>query len=84
MPVVSEKFAVEYTDTFSGEANYAWVNRKTIEFSRENVSQHAIMRKAKQAVGLNGVRGNTERQGCGFVFTPYNHNTILFVNPIIE
>ena len=24
------KFNVEYTDTFSGEANYAWVKRATI------------------------------------------------------
>lgn len=72
------KFAVEYTDTFGGQANYCWVRRATIEASG-NASRATIMRKAKSAVGISGMRGRTYDMGDGFEFRPYRCCTVLFV-----
>lgn len=78
-------YSVEYTDTFGGDANYSWVRRASVsapEFDTVEPKgyQQTIMRRAKKAVGISGMRGVTERIGCGFEFRPYNSCTILFVN----
>lgn len=49
------KIEIEQTDTFGGEANYGWVKRKTLTLP-DNLSNRAIVRRAKQAMGLSGVR----------------------------
>ncbi len=87
-------FNIEYTDTFCGEANYSWLNRQTVtmpelthygydggtNYSKANkVFERELMRKAKAAVGLTGVRGTTERHGDEMVFRPFRENTILFI-----
>jgi hypothetical protein len=72
------RFNCTYTDTFGGEANYAWVSRVTIKCA-DNASQRAIMRKAKDALGLTGVRGTTEQDGDGYIFRPHGFCTILFI-----
>lgn len=41
--------------------------------------QREIMRKAKAAVGITGLRGSTDDTGEGFVFRPYKMCCILFV-----
>jgi len=69
---------VEYTDTFGGEANYAWVERHTLEIP-EDASNRTIMRRAKAAVGLTGVRGTKEDWGDMIRFKPHNMNTVMFV-----
>lgn len=74
------KFSVEYTDTFAGEANYAWARRATIE-APENISDIAIMRRAKKELGLSGVRGRREIWGETIVFRPCGACTILFISP---
>lgn len=38
-----------------------------------------IMRKAKAAVGITGLRGRTEDTGEGYTFRPYGMCCILFV-----
>lgn len=73
------KFNVEFTDTFGGEANYCWVNRKEITV-KENATQSQIMRAAKRAVCITGCKGVTESYGDGYTFKPYGQCTILFVN----
>lgn len=87
------KYDIEYTDTFGGEANYCWVKRHTITVPdwdhfadwdgngrREPKGYQAyVMREAKKAVGLTGVRGRTYNMGDGYTFIPYNSSTILFV-----
>ena len=73
------KFNVEFTDTFGGQANYHWVNRKEITV-KENATQSQIMRAAKRAVYITGCKGVTESYGDGYIFRPYGQNTILFVN----
>ena len=73
------KFVVELTDTFGGEANYCWVNRKEITVE-ELATQSQIMRAAKRAVCITGCKGITESCGDGYIFRPYGQCTILFVN----
>jgi len=68
---------VELTDTFCGEANYGWVRRYVVAVKTE--SRRAIMRAAKRAAGLSGMRGKTEDHGETIAFTPYRQHTVLFV-----
>ena len=46
-------FDIELTDTFSGEANYSWIKRATIE-APSTITDRALIRRAKQAVGICG------------------------------
>jgi len=48
-------YFAEYTDTFGGETNYAWVRRVYVE-SADSVGQ--ALRKARRELGLTGVRGD--------------------------
>jgi hypothetical protein len=74
------KYDIEYTDTFGGEANYCWVNRATLKVS-DAVSDLAIVRRAKAAVGLNGVRGRMHNYGDSWSFYPHHSATVLFITP---
>lgn len=71
-------YLAEYTDTFGGEANYSWVKRATIEAGDEP-SDLALMRRAKAALGLSGLRGRTLRHGDMIEFRPYGMCCVLFV-----
>ncbi len=88
------KFDVEYTDTFSGEANYCWVRRATVTvpelthygydgalgYAKANKAQtRELMRRAKAAMGLTGVRGVTYHHGDMSEFRPYGACTVMFV-----
>ena len=75
------QFQAEYTDTFGGEANYCWVRRETFD-ADQNATNALIMRRAKTACGLSGVRGRTEDQGDTLIFRPYRSCTVLFVTPV--
>ena len=92
---MSNTYNVEYTDTFSGEANYSWVRRATVtmpelthygydggtNYVKANKAfERELMRKAKAAVGLTGVRGKRDDCGGDYVFRPYGSCTVLFVN----
>lgn len=91
----TNKYMVEYTDTFAGEANYCWVRRETVtmpeltyygydgstNYAKANkVYQRELMRRAKAAVGLTGVRGKVYRQGDWVEFIPYRCSTILTIS----
>jgi len=88
------KYDVEYTDTFGEEANYGWVKRETVtmpelthygydggtNYARVNRTfQRELMKRAKAAVGLTGVRGRTYHHGDMSEFRPYRMCTVLFV-----
>ncbi len=73
-----DKFTVEYTDTFCGEANYAWVKRDTF-MVEQGTPDSFIKGFAKQLMDLRGVRGRWEDMGDGFRFTPRGSCTVLFV-----
>lgn len=73
-----DKFTVEYTDTFGGEANYAWVKRTTMVVENANVK--SVKANAKKVMGLKGVRGRWEDYGDDLIFRPYRSATVMFVN----
>lgn len=89
-------YIVEYTDTFNGEANYCWVKRRSIampdltDYGYDGTNGYGkatrsfgreIMRRAKAAVGLTGVRGTKSDCGGTLEFRPYRSNTVLFIYP---
>ena len=88
------KYAVEYTDTFGGEANYCWVKRAVVtmpdlthygydggsNYSKANkVYTRELMKKAKAAIGLTGARGRVESYGETIAFRPYGCATVMFI-----
>ena len=88
-------YQIEYTDTFGGQANYCWVKRAKIHmpelthygydggtnYGKANrIFERELMRKAKAAMGLTGVRGKKESYGDSIAFRPYRCNTILFID----
>lgn len=90
------RFNVEYTDTFGGEANYSWVQRAIVDMPElthygydggtnyvkaNRVFDRELMRKAKAAVGLTGVRGERADSGDTLEFRPYRSATVMFVSP---
>ncbi len=91
---MSNVYNVEYTDTFGGEANYAWVRRATVTmpelthygydghngYAKANkVYQRELMKRAKAAMGLTGMRGVTYHHSDESQFRPYGMCTVLFV-----
>ena len=90
---MSHTYEVEYTDTYCGEANYSWVVRKEISVPEWTAFkdfdgngriepkgyQQTLMRKAKAAVGITGMRGKTYRHGDMYEFRPYRSSTVMFV-----
>ena len=74
------EYDVEYTDTFGGEANYCWVQRATISVP-ENASRSLVMRRAKAAVGLSGLRGWSDFSGGYGEFRPFRMCTVMFITP---
>ena len=47
---------IEVTDTFGGEANYAWVYRYAISMPG-GISDLALVRRIKSVTGYSGIRG---------------------------
>ena len=70
---------VEYTDTMAGDANYTWVKRATLTLP-VGLSNRAIMRRAKAAMGLSGVRGRAYSNGDMWELRPYRSATVMFAN----
>lgn len=92
---MSNNYDVEYTDTYGGEANYSWVRRATVTvpelthygydggqgYARANrIANRELMKAAKAAMGLTGVRGVTYHHGDMSEFRPYRSCTVMFIN----
>ena len=92
---MSNTHRVEYTDTFGGEANYCWVRRATVTmpditrygydgphgYAKANKRyERELMRRAKAAVGLTGVRGRCDDIGGMLEFRPYGCATVMFIS----
>ena len=89
------KYNVEFTDTFAGEANYCWVKRASVTMPElthfgydgssnyvkaNKVYRRELMRKAKAAMGLSGVRGRVWNHGDLIEFKPWNSCTVMLVS----
>jgi len=72
------KFQAELTDTFGGEANYSWVERREWIGSRED-SDAKLIRKAKKELGITG-RHKKEDWGDTIALRFSGANVILFIN----
>ena len=70
---------VEYTDTFGGQANYCWLKRATLTLPH-GLSDLALVRRAKAAMGLSGVRGRMAYHGDCWEFRPYRCATVMFAS----
>lgn len=96
---MSNKHSVEYTDTFAGEANYAWVKRATITMPElthygydgstnyakaNNVYNRELVKRAKAAMGITGLKGRSYWHGDEFEFRPYGMCTIMFITFVDE
>jgi len=73
------KVVVTQTDTFCGEANYAWANRYEFAIDR-SASQRNITRKAKALAGMTGVKADTYDYDMGLTIKPRGYNQIIFVD----
>ena len=75
------KFLVEYTDTFGGEANYSWVERRII-YMPTKFSDNQLVREAKKSLGLTGVPFRRADVGGDIVLRENNACRILFIIPV--
>lgn len=72
----------EHTDTFGGEANYCWVHRA---FTRNaNLSDRALVRKAKAWAGMTGHRCGVQRYGDMIEIRPRGVCQVIFVSYVDE
>ena len=69
---------IEHTDTFGGESNYSWVRRETIETEKE-LSDVAIIRKAKAFCGFTGIKSRVENYGDMIAIYPRGLCQVCFI-----
>lgn len=72
-------YDVELTDTFGGEANYSWVVRKALPIT-DNMSDLALVRRAKKVLGINGLRCSVENYGDVIQLKPYRALVVAFIS----
>jgi hypothetical protein len=75
------RYLCEYTDTFGGEANYAWVIREEISLP-DQASDLSIVRAAKAALGLSGVRCRRSDLGELLELRPHGSCSVVFISPV--
>jgi hypothetical protein len=69
----------EYTDTYGGESNYSWVKREDFTLP-DNLTDLAIVRRAKKWAGINGEPCRVENYGDDIAIYPRHSCTVLFIN----
>ena len=70
---------IEVTDTFGGEANYAWVYRYEIT-TADDISDLALVRRIKSVTGYSGIRGRTEISGGSVEIRFPGRCIVIFAN----
>lgn len=78
------RYLVEYTDTFGGEANYSWVKRAEFDLDSSpdvarNTREFRIRKKARELMGLTGLRGKWTDYGDSWEFRPYRICSVMFI-----
>jgi len=66
-------FKVEITDTFCGQANYAWVERHTLDLPAD-ASAYRVTRAVKRLALLSGIRTATYDDGTCIEVKPIGRN----------
>lgn len=72
-------YETEMTDTFGGEANYAWVKRGWFE-APDNASSRSLVMRAKKLHGVTG-RHETDDFGDEIVVRPRGMHVAIFIRP---
>lgn len=87
-------YNIEYTDTYGGEANYAWVKRAIVTmpelthygydggtnyYKANKVFKRELVKKAKASMDLTGLRGKVTEYGETIEFRPFRSCTIMFI-----
>lgn len=75
------RYSYTITDTFGGEANYAWARRGEIELP-EGASDLALVRRVKKALGMEGVRCHKEEWGDTLVLRPIGQCVVVFIDAV--
>lgn len=75
------KYQYTLTDTFGGEANYAWAKRGEIELP-DDASDLALVRRVKKELEMEGVRCRKEKWGETLVLYPVGQCLVLFVEVV--
>ena len=88
------QYDVKLIEGFAGEANYCWVNRATVSMPElthygydggtnyakaTTIYNRELMKRAKRAMGLTGVRGVTHDYGDMIEFRPYGLLQVMFI-----
>jgi len=73
-----KSFTCEITDTMGGEANYSWARREIITVP-DNASDLTIMRRAKSALGLSGVKCRKSDYGDMIELRPIGMCQVAFI-----
>jgi len=77
----SLRFSVELTDTLGGQANYSWIRREELQLPPGS-SDLSIVRAAKRALGLSGVRCSRSDLGETIELRPCGSCTVAFISPL--
>lgn len=93
MSDMSNKYQIEVTDTFAGEANYSWVKRSTLfmpeltDFGYDGSTNYCeankrynrqLVRKVKAFAGWTGLRCIVENHGDMITIRPRNACMVAF------
>ena len=70
---------IEVTDTFSGQANYSWVQRSKLRVP-DDISDLALVRRIKSVTGYSGIRGQTEISGDSVEIRFPGRCVVIFAN----
>lgn len=71
------RWQCEMTDTYGGEANYAWVRRGTT-LVPDDASRRTVVRRVKAELGLTGTRCRTMDHGDMIELRPIGSCTVAF------
>jgi len=78
------KIVWELTDTFGGEANYAWVKRGVVELKLgetiDSITNLAIVRRVKAAIDWQGIHCETESWGDDITLRPRGMCQVCFIS----
>jgi hypothetical protein len=72
------KVNAEITDTFSGEANYAWVKRYTLDLPDMSTTDY-VVRNIKRHIGWNGKRCVRSDTGDMVTLRPRGECVVCFI-----
>lgn len=73
------QYDIKLVDTFGGQPNYSWVYRETLSINA-NYCNAWIVRKAKESMGLTGIRGKTENYGDSITVQFPQLCQVMFIN----